>query len=83
MTGPYLIPFGITTFLFSKEWYNWDDSAVRGLLVWVIISFAVKELGPMASQENKELLEDMTGTDFFIPKISAVSPIKKLGNNLN
>jgi F-type H+-transporting ATPase subunit b len=60
VTGPYLIPFGITTFLFSKEWYNWDDSAVRGLLVWVIISFAVKELGPMASQENKELLEDMT-----------------------
>ena len=62
VTGPYLIPFGITTFLFSKEWYNWDDSAVRGLLVWVIISLAVKEMGPMASKENKELLEDMTGT---------------------
>merc|ERR1712083_615014 len=59
VTGPYMAPFGVSTFLASKEYFVMEHDFYVGLGLAVVLSGVVKSAGPdWTAAINKELDEE-------------------------
>jgi len=58
VTGPYMFGVGLLTFLFSKEWYVFEEEFSSGVAIFSLIYIAIKKWGPATKAYSQKLVED-------------------------
>lgn len=62
VTGPYVLTFGMLTFLFSKEWLIYEHEMHFGVHLAILISAAVYKFGPTVSRALIGIIDVSTRT---------------------
>lgn len=50
VTGPYVLTFGLVTFLFSKEWLIYEHEMHTGVHIAILFTILLKKFGPIANR---------------------------------